>query len=529
MPPSGSMFALGFDPFLRDLQERIDNEAQGITKACADDVIVLCYSLAAFLKIDEVFTAAAYLANLKIKFEKCVIIPFGGGGFYIEAAQIIQYLSEFLPSWLEIRIMKNGSYLGFVLGRDAKAALWEGPLRKWSQRSAELARSGAPVQLLSSSYRKLCITCLQYVAQLAVLPQDQLAQEAKAQASLLRYPFCALPAPAFEELIDYNGPSLPLVFPSTLAALLRFALSEDIWLPCVARLRISAEAAFPAADFHAGRLSKADWGSEPFASTLAWAHSGFPLAGFGSPLGRVGALTVSAGRRRWERLHRGASEFLREYHQQFPEGYIPGGRFPPPEGRILGKKILAAAREKLRDALYDKSLFGAWRQRALKWFEVTAEEWAARSQASVQQFLSEIPKMVAQQLIRTWSFAWVTSSRFHDTSQLPCALGCPGAKDSQAHYFRCPSFWQPVAALSGYPVPPGVAAKAAFGLNFGDAHNVALVTNAFHTARRNPAWRRNIEDQDFDKNKILWESHLRAARSRFSDIHYPWVAFSRNS
>ena len=149
--------------------------------------------------------------------------------------------------------------------------------------------------------------------------------------------------------------------------------------------------------------------------------------------------------------------------------------------------------------------------------------------ASVQQFLSEMPKTISQQIIRTWSFAWITSSRFHDTSQLPCALGCPGAKDSQAHYFRRPLFWQPVAALSGHPAPLGVAAKAAFGLNFGDAHNVALVTNAFHTARRNPAWRRNIENSDFEKNKILWESHLRAARSRFSDIQYPRDSVSRSS
>ena len=58
-PLSGSMFAIEFDCFLLHLQAKIDDNAQGVTKACADDVVVLCYSLAAFLKIDEVFSMAA--------------------------------------------------------------------------------------------------------------------------------------------------------------------------------------------------------------------------------------------------------------------------------------------------------------------------------------------------------------------------------------------------------------------------------------------------------------------------------------
>ena len=38
---SGSMFALAFDPLLRELQDRIDKKGAGLTRACADDVIVL--------------------------------------------------------------------------------------------------------------------------------------------------------------------------------------------------------------------------------------------------------------------------------------------------------------------------------------------------------------------------------------------------------------------------------------------------------------------------------------------------------
>ena len=182
-----------------------------------------------------------------------------------------------------------------------------------------------------------------------------------------------------------------------------------------------------------------------------------------------------------------------------------GGRAASSQSKVPkpDEKTQVAAREKLRYSVYDRSFFNACRQRALTWFEATKPDSALLSAEIVQHVLKSMSKNVALHIIRTWSFAWVTSARFHDANLLPCAMGCPGAKGSHSHYFRRPAVWQPVAAFCGHPVPPGVTYEAAVSSNSGDAHNVALVTNAFHTARRNPAWRRNVENLKFDDIKAL--------------------------
>jgi len=309
-----------------------------------------------------------------------------------------------------------------------------------------------------------------------------------------------------------------------LAALLRFSLSStQVWLPWIARLRLTANTALTTARAHAGHLCFEEWGSEPFASTLAWAAAAFPLVGYGKPFGEIGPLVNSAGRRRWQRLHEGATDFIAKYHVAFPDGFVPKQRFPPPEGRFLGPSVQATARESLRNSIYDDTLLSAWRQRALKWFGVTAAQWDGISSANLQTFLSSIPKSVALQVLRTWSFAWVTSARFHDRTRLPCAFGCPNMKDAQEHYLSCPHLWGPIAAASGHPVPPAVFDRVAYNLNQYDAHNLAVVTNAYHTIRKVPRWRRSAEqggEADFENNKILWLKHVQASRSRFADIRY---------
>ena len=110
-----------------------------------------------------------------------------------------------------------------------------------------------------------------------------------------------------------------------------------------------------------------------------------------------------------------------------------------------------------------------------------------------------MPRGVAFQILRTWVFAWVTSDRFHDADRLPCFLGCAGAKDAQDHYMRCPPLWEPVPSMSGHPVPPAPGARAALTLNFGDAHNLAMVTNAFHIAQRRARWRQDAVEGRFEE------------------------------
>ena len=59
---------------------------------------MLCYKLEAFFDVHAVFEKAEFLVNLKLKFPKCLIIPFGGGGFILEMARVIAWLHAYLSS-----------------------------------------------------------------------------------------------------------------------------------------------------------------------------------------------------------------------------------------------------------------------------------------------------------------------------------------------------------------------------------------------------------------------------------------------
>ncbi len=63
-------------------------------------------------------------------------------------------------------------------------------------------------------------------------------------------------------------------------------------------------------------------------------------------------------------------------------------------------------------------------------------------------------------IMKTWTNAWCTSDRFHETVRLPCLFGCNRATDKQAHYIMCPFLyaiqkflWAPTAEIHDDPLP----------------------------------------------------------------------------
>ena len=104
-----------------------------------------------------------------------------------------------------------------------------------------------------------------------------------------------------------------------------------------------------------------------------------------------------------------------------------------------------------------------------------------------------MPKGVALQALRAWSFASVTSARFHDRIRLPGSFGFENQKDAQEHYLHCPHVWAPVAAATGHPVATSTSARTVSNLNAFGARNLAVVTNIYHTIRRVPRWRLSAE------------------------------------
>ena len=93
----------------------------------------------------------------------------------------------------------------------------------------------------------------------------------------------------------------------------------------------------------------------------SWAAAGFSAGGFGFPFRQHLIVSSVAGQRRLTRLHAGGRLVLERYHAAFPGRFVQGLRFPPPEGRVVGKTIQATAREMLRGAISGETLFAAWK------------------------------------------------------------------------------------------------------------------------------------------------------------------------
>jgi len=91
---------------------------------------------------------------------------------------------------------------------------------------------------------------------------------------------------------------------------------------------------------------------------------------------------------------------------------------------------------------------------------------------SLKSFSCSLPAAFSQQLLRTWTNAWCTSSRLHEASALPCLFGCVGFPDNLKHYLRCPILWRFISSCDRLPI-------------LGSVPEVLTITKQhFHTALR---------------------------------------------
>jgi len=71
---------------------------------------------------------------------------------------------------------------------------------------------------------------------------------------------------------------------------------------------------------------------------------------------------------------------------------------------------------------------------------------------SLKSFSCSLAAAFSQQLLRTWTNAWCTSSRLHEASALPCLFGCVGFPDDIKHYLRCPILWRVISSCDRLPI-----------------------------------------------------------------------------
>ena len=57
-------------------------------------------------------------------------------------------------------------------------------------------------------------------------------------------------------------------------------------------------------------------------------------------------------------------------------------------------------------------------------------------------------------VIKSWTNAWCTTTRYHEAQIWPCIFGCRGCRDSLKHYCNCPHFWSGVCSQEWAHVDP---------------------------------------------------------------------------
>ena len=70
----------------------------------------------------------------------------------------------------------------------------------------------------------------------------------------------------------------------------------------------------------------------------------------------------------------------------------------------------------------------------------------------LKNHMSRLPSSKAFALVRTWSNAWITSSRMHDLVVRSCFFGCHNSRDELAHYVSCNRLWRAVRSVLKPPL-----------------------------------------------------------------------------
>ena len=504
-PLSGSLFVLAFDPFLRKLRAKIDLLNVGVSRACADDVAVVCFSFSGLKDIREAFSDAAKLAALCLRLTKCAVVTFGGESFESERRLLSEWLAAQIPEWSQIPISKWASYLGMAFGRFESKELWASALQKWEARAICTARSGASQFITAAAYRRRILPCLSYVGQFLELPIAVLKLELRVHAALLRLPYCALSVAAVGELPKAGGPDLPLLLPFSLALLARHSLaSRHVWRPALERLKQYSEH-ISFANQARGFYSRPGWPEPPLVSTMAWADAGFPAKGFGR------ASVTEATNLRKAIARRNA--LIEQAGRTVRAAIRDACQVPHVSGRVA---VQGLARKIFADEIYRPCLEHAWKQRAIRWFGVDAQLLGDLEKGALMSFLAGVPKEIAVQVIRVWSFAWLTSKRMHAPSVLPCPMGCDGEIDCLSHLIRCEILWADVSQITGILGANSMFDRLAFNRIKIHLVNLAIATSAYHSLRSFTWWREAIEAGRFEVVRGWWQRALRASHSRYS-------------
>lgn len=195
-PLSGIVFACATVALIKMLVAEV-----GANNVCllADDTAVVVDRVQQLVGVRAAFEAYAAATALRLKEEKCVLIPLIRDS--TDAATIEAYhqlIAAEVPKWRGFRVALSATYLGVPVGPNVTPLeRWRKPMQKYADRVAELARSPlSPPAAVVHHVQVYAAPVLVYAAMTA-RPVDELKQaEALMWQRALRFLVKALPIAA---------------------------------------------------------------------------------------------------------------------------------------------------------------------------------------------------------------------------------------------------------------------------------------------------------------------------------------------
>ena len=384
-PFSTSLFVLAMDPFIAALAAAIG--PRGCVRVYADDVAVVLWHLVAQAPcVDAVFHIWARIAALRIRHDKCVIVPL----WTLDLRRLRIVVQECVPFWSTFTVSLAAKYLGFFLGPDSHRREWAAASAKYLSRMAQLQRVTDGLQTTMLLHNVQALPVLYYLAQLRDVP-DEVCRQQDAQLELLtkgpRRWFFLEAAYNLDRLID-----VPLSF---------------------TRLRDMD----PAIKVRAGAAPGLKWREQAQSLfSYRWHRDQRLLPACHDWLERSAVMT----------LHRAAEAYA--------------ARVPDHRKADSAQSMHVALYESLRQAHgatdFERLLRRRWTARWADCFRAGLPLGPAvrRAVRCMHEYGSALPPFLKLAVLTTWLNGWCTAHRFQ--SRAPC-LFCAGPSDALEHLAPC--------------------------------------------------------------------------------------------
>ena len=200
-PLSGLLFAICADVLLTRIQSVL-TKGHELVRAFADDTAAVVHDYVTTLPVLSIlFDEYEQISRLMLNISKTVFIPLWPLSSSRGLRSLIQ---ELCPLWKDIRICSKAKYLGFMIGPDAKNDSWSKPLDKYNQRVAEWENAQCGIFWNSVYYNIFVVTTLEFVAQLADIPDTVMEAERQAMRRMARGPGNWISLEDLEHLSDFG-------------------------------------------------------------------------------------------------------------------------------------------------------------------------------------------------------------------------------------------------------------------------------------------------------------------------------------